>query len=145
MAGGTAIIAGGGALLGIAGSGAAATINSIGDISKSDISAASCAKLITCCKMILAEQNSDYVSVEMIQNKLEEDVESMVEVLEKTKESRKKIEDKEQKKILDRQIKAGENTVKLIKRSIVYISRILKYRDDESIYDDRFDELIGLE
>ena len=94
MAGGTAILTGGGALIGLASSSAttiATVLNSDSSINILD----ECSKLLTFCKLILADKLKDYDSIKTIKENIDETI--------------RKIEsfnaDKEKKKVIKTNIK----------------------------------------
>ena len=94
MAGGTAILTGGGALIGLASSSAttiATVLNSDSSINILD----ECSKLLTFCKLILADKLKDYDSIKTIKENIDEAI--------------RKIEsfntDKKKKKVIKKNIK----------------------------------------
>ena len=119
MAGGTAIIAGGGALLGVAGSGAA-SLSTMLLMSSKDYAHNECAKLMTFCEQVLLPAFgrepiiSIQYNIEKGMYKLEKDIEQLV--------ANPDIDDKTRKKLL----KESKLSLKYITRCREYLLGLLK-------------------
>lgn len=130
MAGGTALITGGGVLIGAIGSGLSTTVLSL--LSVEGFGAQTSAMLLTFCDNVIRYSSGAEQKLNSIQEALDNNIHSYNELLSELRKKADKIEDKIQKKKLNKDIRVIQDNIKCVEKCKAMLIRMIKKDEKEA-------------